>query len=509
MFSADLRPLSVFFLAFKLLGSRLRGNDNVFLHRGSQRVTTAQDPRRFVEAAHAALNDPQLKPALGRLKTHFGRVRTIAVARYGDFEALREQGRAIRDYALSHLDELLETLERNVQGRGGQVHWARDAAEARTIILGILRARGAATVTKGKSMVSEEVALNPFLQANGIRPVETDLGEYIVQLRDEPPSHIIAPAFHLNKEQVAETFHKSHPQLDPQRSLAERSQLVAEARQILREQFEAADAGITGANFLSAAEGAAVLVTNEGNGDLTRLLPKTHIVLTGIEKVVPDLDDVAVLLRLLTRSATGQDISSYVTIMNGPRAANESDGPEEFHIVLLDNGRTKLLGTEAEDVLRCIRCGACLNHCPIYGAVGGHAYGATYSGPIGAALNPALMGVGAAHHHPNASTFCGRCADICPVKIPLPKIMRYWRAQEYAQRLAPKSTVFGLTLWAFAAKRPWLYRIGTRVAARMLRQRARNDGFVHALPIMRGWFAVRDLPAPEGKTFHDQWRASR
>jgi len=472
-------------------------------------VTEAQDPRRFVEAAHEALHDPRLRPALARLKTHFARGRAHAVARFGDFEGLREQGRAIRDYALSRLDELLETFERNVQTRGGGVHWARDAAEARNVILEILRAHGATSVTKGKSMVSEEIALNPFLEANGIRPVETDLGEYIVQLRDEPPSHIIAPAFHLDKEQVAETFREKHTQLEPERSLAERSTLVAEARRVLREQFEAADAGITGANFLSAAEGAAVLVTNEGNGDLTRLLPKTHIVLTGIEKIVRDLDGVAVLLRLLTRSATGQDISSYVSIMAGPRAPGESDGPVNFHVVLLDNGRTALLGTEAEDVLRCIRCGACLNHCPIYGAVGGHAYGATYSGPIGAALNPGLMGVGAAHHHPNASTFCGRCAEICPVKIPLPKIMRHWRAVEYEQGLAPKSVVFGLSLWAFAAKRPWLYRIGTRIAARMLKRRARRNGFVQALPIMRGWFAVRDLPAPEGKTFHELWRAKR
>jgi L-lactate dehydrogenase complex protein LldF len=472
-------------------------------------VTTTQDPRRFVEAAHEALNDPQLKPVLGRLKTHFAPGRAYAAARYGDFEALREQGRAIRDHALSHLDKLLEQFERNVQARGGHVHWARDAAEARSIILEILRARGATLVTKGKSMVSEEIALNPFLEANGVRPVETDLGEYIVQLRDEPPSHIIAPAFHLSKEQVAETFREAHTQLEPERSLVERSALVAEARRVLRAQFESADAGITGANFLSAAEGAAVLVTNEGNGDLTRLLPKTHIVLTGIEKIVPDLDDVAVLLRLLTRSATGQDISSYVSIMSGPRAAGDSDGPEHFHVVLLNNGRTSLLGTEAEDVLRCIRCGACLNHCPIYGAVGGHAYGATYSGPIGAALNPGLLGVGVAHHHPNASTFCGRCAEICPVKIPLPKIMRHWRAQEYAQGLAPKSVVFGLSLWAFAARRPWLYRIAARQAARLLKRRAHEKGYVHALPAMRGWFAVRDLPAPPGRTFQDLWRARK
>ena len=465
-----------------------------------------QDPGRFVEASHEALHDPQLRSALGRLKTHFARGRSYAVARFPDFEAVRDHGRAIRDHAVSHLDELLETFERNLRARGGHVHWARDAAEARRIVLDILRERGAKSVTKGKSMVSEEIALNPFLEANGIRAIETDLGEYIVQLRNEPPSHIVAPAFHLSKEQVADTFRKSHAALDPARPLVERAALVSEARRVLRAEFEAADAGITGANFLTAAEGACVLVTNEGNGDLTRLLPHVHIVLTGIEKVVADLGDASVLLRLLTRSATGQDISSYVSIMSGPRAAGETDGPEHFHVVLLDNGRTRLIGTEAEDVLRCIRCGACLNHCPIYGAVGGHAYGTTYSGPIGAALNPALLGLAAARHHPNASTFCGRCAEVCPVGIPLPKIMRYWRAREYASGLAPRSSVYGLSVWAFAAKRPFLYRFVARLAARLLKWRAGKTGTVRALPLLRGWFAVRDLPAPEGRTFHDLWR---
>ncbi len=424
------------------------------------------DPRNFVEASHQALADPMLKSALGRLKTHFALKRQEAAARYGDFEGLREAGRAIRDHAIVNLDTLLETFERAVIARGGQVHWARDASEARAIILAILREAGAKTVTKGKSMVSEEIALNPFLEANGMVPVETDLGEYIIQLRKEPPSHIIAPAFHLHKEQVETTFRAAHTTLDPDRALDERQALVAEARAMLREAFESADAGITGANFLSAADGAAVIVTNEGNGDLTRLLPKTHIVLTGIEKVVADLRDVAVLLRLLTRSATGQEISSYVSVMAGP--TGEHDG-SAFHVVLLDNGRSKLLGTEAEDVLRCIRCAACLNHCPIYGAVGGHAYGATYPGPIGAALNPGMMGVAVAHHHPNASTFCGRCAEVCPVKIPLPKIMRYWRAKEYADGLAPRPIVWGLGVWAFAAKRPALYRFLTALAKPFVR----------------------------------------
>ena len=459
------------------------------------------DPRAFRASAQEALGDAKLRGALGRLKTHFALKRQEAAERYGDFEGLREAGRAIRDHAIANLDTLLETFERNVIARGGMVHWARDAAEARAIILDILRDVGAKTVTKGKSMVSEEIGLNAHLEANGMIPVETDLGEYIIQLRNEPPSHIIAPAFHLHKEQVEETFRDAHTTLDPKRSLDERQALVAEARTMLRTSFEAADAGITGANFLSAAEGAAVIVTNEGNGDLTRLLPRTHIVLTGVEKVVADLDDVAVLLRLLTRSATGQEISSYVSIMSGP-TGEQADSA--FHVVLLDNGRSKLLGTEAQDVLRCIRCAACLNHCPIYGAIGGHAYGATYPGPIGAALNPGLIG-DSAYHHPNASTFCGRCADVCPVKIPLPTIMRHWRAKENADGLAPKAMVAGLSFWAFAAKRPGLYRFGARILARMLKFMSR-DGAVHSLPLMRGWFAVRDFPAPQGKTFQELWR---
>ncbi len=463
-------------------------------------------PRTFPQNVHAALGDMRLKSALARLKSHFSVSRRKAIDRYGDFETLRDAGRDIRNYALDHLDTLLETFEKNVIARGGHVHWARSPAEARQIILDILHKSGAKTVTKGKTMVSEEIELNPYLESNGIVPVETDLGEYIVQLRHEPPSHIIAPAFHLHKEQVAETFREAHKMLAPDRPLVERNALVAEAREVLRERFEAADAGITGANFLSAEEGAAVIVTNEGNGDLTRLLPKTHIVLTGIEKVVADLDDVAVLLRLLTRSATGQEITTYVSIMAGPRGHEENDGPRNFHVILLDHGRSELLSTEAQDVLRCIRCSACINHCPVYVAVGGHAYGTTYPGPLGAALNPGLIGMAEAHHHPNASTFCGRCADVCPVRIPLPKIMRHWRAHEYAKGLAPKTAVFALGLWAFVARRPTLYRIGSRIGARALKLLAGRRGAIRALPMKNGWFAVRDFPAPQGKTFMEIWR---
>ncbi|HEY2885117.1 MAG TPA: lactate utilization protein B [Rhizomicrobium sp.] len=465
-----------------------------------------QDPRQFPKAAREALNDPLLRPALNRMKMNFAARRAHGVQAYGDFETLRQAGRDIREYAVTHLDTLLETFEASVTAKGGKVHWASDAEEARQAILSILREVGAKTVTKGKSMVTEEIALNPFLEANGIVPVETDLGEYIVQLRHEPPSHLIAPAFHLTKEQVAETFREVHTEFDPNRSLVERNTLVQEARAVLRAKFEAADAGITGGNLITAAEGAAIIVTNEGNGDLTRLLPKTHIVVTGIEKIVRDMNDASVLLRLLPRSATGQAISTYVSIMAGP--VGERDEQRGFHVVLVDNGRSKLLGTEAQDVLRCIRCSACINHCPVYGAIGGHAYGATYMGPLGAALNPGMIGVAETGHHANASTFCGRCAEVCPVMIPLPKIMRYWRAVEHAQGLAPKSLTFGLSLWAFAAKHPLLYRFGASLLARLLKFMSRS-GAVHSLPLMKGWFAVRDFPAPAGKTFHEQWQTHR
>jgi L-lactate dehydrogenase complex protein LldF len=286
--------------------------------------------------------------------------------------------------------------------------------------------------------------------------------------------------------------------------MSSRPALVAEARRMLREKFEAADAGITGANFLAAEEGAAVIVTNEGNGDMTRLLPRVHIVLTGIEKVVADMKDVSVLLRLLTRSATGQEISTYVSVMAGPREPGSTDGPEEFHVVLLDNGRTRLLGTEAEPVLRCIRCAACINHCPVYGSIGGHAYTSTYPGPIGAALNPELVGP-SKNDHATASSFCGRCVEVCPVKIPLTTIMRHWRQRAFEAGEAPRARVIGLSLWAFAAKRPGLYRFASSLAARFLKLAAGGNKALR-LPFPSGWFLARDLPAPAGETFHARYR---
>src|SRR5881392_2815699 len=446
----------------------------------------------FPANARAGLADPILQQALGLARTGFPQRRLEAIARLPEFEELREEGRALKDHTLAHLDFYLELYERNVAASGGHVHWARTAEEARAAILNICHAAGAKIVTKGKSMVAEEIALNEHLEANGITPVETDLGEYIIQLRHEPPSHIIAPAIHLMKEQVADAFRAAHTDLPPDRPLAEPRDLCDEARTVLRPRFLAADVGITGANFLVAETGSSIIVTNEGNGDLTQTLPRIHIVITGIEKIVPTLVDSATLLRLLARSATGQEFSSYTTISTGPRRPGDLDGPEQYHVVLLDNGRTGLIGGEFQDMLRCLRCAACLNHCPVYAAVGGHAYGWVYPGPMGAVLTPALVGVHEACHLPNASTFCGRCESVCPVKIPLPRMMRHWREREFAQRRSPSAYRTGLRLWAWLAQRPALYHAVAEIAVRILGWIGRERGRFRFLPLASGWTAVRD-----------------
>src|SRR5712672_2533212 len=459
----------------------------------------------FPANARAGLGDPILQTALGLARTGFPLRRQQAIARLPEFEELREQGRAIKDHTLANLDFYLELYEQNVTAAGGRVHWARTAAEARDAILDICRTANAKIVTKGKSMVAEEIALNDHLEANGITPVETDLGEYIIQLRQEPPSHIIAPAIHLMKEQVADAFRAAHAELDPARPLTDPRALCDEARTVLRPRFLAADVGITGANFLVAETGSSIIVTNEGNGDLTQILPRVHIVITGIEKVVPTFEDTTTLLRLLARSATGQEFSSYTTISTGPRRPGDLDGPEQYHVVLLDNGRSELIGSEFQDMLRCIRCSACINHCPVYAAVGGHAYGWVYPGPMGAVLTPSLIGIEEAGHLPNASTFCGRCESVCPVKIPLPKMMRHWREREYSKKLSPPAYRSGLAVWAWMARQPALYHALAEIASRALGWAGRRRGRFRTLPLAAGWTGVRDMPAPEGRSFHSLW----
>jgi L-lactate dehydrogenase complex protein LldF len=456
-----------------------------------------------------ALADKQLQWAMTETGARFIEKRAMARAALPEFDQLRDQARDIKNHVLDHLDLYLDIYEKKVIETGGKVHWAATPEEARAAIIGICRARGARLVTKGKSMIAEEIDLNHALEAAGITPVETDLGEYLIQIRNERPSHIIAPAVHLTRDQVEADFRRAHTHLPPERDLTEIPTLVEEARQVLRQKYLDADVGITGANFLIAETGTSIIVTNEGNGDLTQTLPKVHIVIASIEKIVPTLEDASTILRVLARSATGQDFANYTTLSTGPKRAEDPDGPEEYHVVVLDNGRSNVLGTEFQDMLRCIRCGACLNHCPVYQAVGGHAYGWVYPGPIGAVVTPALIGIENARHLPNASTFCGRCEEVCPMRIPLPKLMRFWREKEFEKHLTPATVRSGLGLWAFAAKRPKLYQFGSRIAARILRNLGHGKGRLSSVPFARSWTGTRDFPAPQGKTFQELWKERR
>ena len=470
-------------------------------------MTSVATSSRFKDNVGAALTDPLLQNALKFVEVNLIKRRREVVDRLPEFEALRDSARDIKNHTLAHLDLYLEAYEQKVTAAGGQVHYAVTSDDANAIVLDICKRLGAKTVTKGKSMVGEEIGVNDYLEANGITPVETDLGEYIIQLRHEMPSHIIMPAVHLTKTQIEADFRRAHRELPADRNLDEAQSLLTEARAVLREKFLAADVGITGANFLVAETGTSIIVTNEGNGDLTQTLPKAHIVLASLEKLVPTLEDVAQLLRVLARSATAQEMSVYTTLSTGPRRPDDPDGPGEYHVIILDNGRSSMLGGDFADMLRCIRCGACLNHCPVYHTIGGHAYGWVYPGPMGAVLTPSLIGVDQAGNLPNASTFCGRCEEICPVRIPLPRMMRSWREREFERHLSPAGARGGLRFWAFFAKRPRLYGAATSLAAWLLALIGGRKGRFTWLPLAGGWTGHRDFPVPEGATFQAQWKA--
>jgi L-lactate dehydrogenase complex protein LldF len=467
--------------------------------------------RHFSSNARKGIADAKLQAALSKLSHGFPIKRLAAMARLPEFEALRDDARGIKEHTLANLGTYLEAYEGKVIESGGHVHWAADAADACDIILRICRDVDAKTVTKGKSMISEEIAVNEYLEKNGVQPIETDLGEYIIQLRGEPPSHIIAPAIHLSKDQVEQTFREEHQDLPAARNLEEPRALLEEARAMLRRKFIAADVGITGANMVIAETGTSVIVTNEGNGDLTQTLPKTHIVIASIEKVVPTLEDATTILRVLARSATGQEMSVYNTFSTGPKRPEDLDGPENYHVVMLDNGRSKMLGGEFHDMLRCIRCSACLNHCPVYKAIGGHAYGWVYSGPMGAVLIPGLQGLAETHDLPGASTFCGKCEDVCPMRIPLPRMLRSWREKAHAAGLGSAKSRISLAFWAFLARRPALYRpiMALGVGMLALLGRLGHRGRFSSLPLAGNWTASRDLAAPEGSTFLSQWKRGK
>jgi L-lactate dehydrogenase complex protein LldF len=454
---------------------------------------------RFQSVARDKLADANLQAALNRLQGNFVRGRAERVAELDNFEAIRDAAAAIRDRALAHLDLYLEAFERNATARGAVVHWAETAADVNRIVGELAGIYGVRKAVKSKSMVSEECALNDALEAAGVEVVETDLGEYILQLAKEPPSHIVAPVVHKTRDAVSDLFAEKHA--SPRKT--DIAALCREARERLRPHFLTADMGISGANFIVAETGSTLIVTNEGNGRLATTLPRVHVAITGIEKVVPTLEDVATLLRLLPRHATGQTITNYVSLTTGVRGAGDSDGPGHFHIILLDGGRSGLLGGALQPMLRCIRCGACMNHCPVYQSVGGHAYGWVYPGPMGSILTPAYAGLENALDLPNASTLCNQCGVVCPVKIPLPDLMRRLRERQFERGLKPWPERAALTLWSFAARRPRFYAFIAKIGARMLKRIGGRDKLIHFLPLAGAWTAGRDLPAPPGRTFRE------
>ncbi len=453
----------------------------------------------FKQTASTKLNDAVLQKALKKSKSKFVDGRALGVAEVDNWQDIRTHAAALRDRVIDNLDAYLLEFERNAISRGAEVHWAETAEEANAIVLGIAKKNAVKTITKSKSMVTEEIALNDALIGAGIRVMETDLGEYILQLANEPPSHIVAPAVHKSKEQVAELFMNAHHK--PR--LTDIPAMTREAREQLRSHFLGADMGISGANFIIAETGTTLTVTNEGNADLVTTIPRIHCVVTGIEKVIPTLEDFATLIRLLPRSAIGQSIANYLTLTTGVKTPGETDGPEQMHIVLVDAGRTKLVGSDMKDMLRCIRCGACMNHCPVYQNVGGHAYGWVYPGPMGSVLTPTYVGIENAGDLPNAATFCGECQVVCPVKIPLPDLMRKWRERQFDMKLRPLGERLAIAAWGFFVQRPRLYALASRIGARVAAMMGGKEKLIHSLPGIDGWTQGRDMPAPAGKTFRE------
>ena len=461
--------------------------------------------REFHPRARAAIHNPQIRRNFRKAMDGLMAKRKAAFEDW-DLEALRTLGANIRRRALARLPELLVQLEQQLIANGIQVHWANDADEACHIVSNICSARHAKRVIKGKSMVSEEMELNDYLDEHGIEALESDLGEYIVQLAEETPSHIIMPAIHKNTGEISELMHH--------KTGTDRSNdveyLTASARAQLREKFMQADVGISGVNFAVAETGTLCLVENEGNGRMTTTVPPCHIAVTGIEKVVPGMEDVTALLALLTRSATGQHITTYFNMISGPRKADELDGPEEVHVVLVDNGRSTIYqDDELLDTLRCIRCGACMNHCPVYTRVGGHTYGTTYPGPIGKILMPHMVGLDEGRHLPSASSLCGACGEVCPVKIPIPDLLVRLRQEAVdGDKLHPakvrghgakRGTVEAMIWkgWEWMHARPGIYRMGTSMGARFRKLQPGKFG---------GWTQYRTAPKLAAKTLHQRMK---
>ena len=460
-------------------------------------------PLEFRDRAAAAAGDAALHRKLDTASFRFLAKRREVFAGLADGEARRDRARAVKAHAIARLPELLEELETRVVANGGTVHWAADADEACRIVLALAIGAGVRLVVKGKSMVSEEIGLNDRLGAAGIEAVETDLGEYIVQLAGEPPSHIITPAIHKSQDDVAALFAAKLG--IPLETTAEA--LTAVARRVLRDKFLAAGMGITGVNFAIAESGTLVVVENEGNGRLALTLPRLHVALMGIEKVIARDEDLAAMLELLPRSATGQTLTSYVSLVRGPRSADALDGPAELHLVVIDNGRTRVLADPAlREALYCLRCGACLNACPVYRRVGGHAYGYAYSGPIGAVLAPAMLGLDAAPDVAFASTLCGACRDVCPVRIDIPALLLDLRARAAREGRLPAGERRALGWWRWIASAPATYALATRLARLGSHVAVRMPRLLAWLPPLDAWTRARALPTTAPRSFHEQWR---
>jgi L-lactate dehydrogenase complex protein LldF len=446
----------------------------------------------FAERARRALADEHLQDALDAGTRRLYEGRRTAWGALDDAEALRERAREIRSRTIADLDGHVATFTAALERRGGRVAVCRTSAEANEYIAGVCRKAGARMAVKSKSMVSEEIGLNQALERADVKPVETDLGEYLIQLAGTHPKHIVAPAIDLTREQAAELLSKAEgAPLD-----SDLTTLVSAARRQLREAFLSADVGISGANFGVAETGSICLVTNEGNGRLVTALPRVHIALMGMERLVPTLDELAVLLRLLGRSGTGQPLTVYTTLLTGPRRHGEQDGPEELHVVIVDNGRSTLRGGRYEEMLNCIRCGACLNVCPVYRKTGGGAYGPVYSGPMGAVLVPLLAGLERTAALPHASSLCGACTAACPVKIPLHELLLELRSDLVGEGVAGRGERLAFRIWSYAWSRPWAYRVSTRLARL-------GQPFARFSPAGRAWSRGRELPRLASRRYRD------
>jgi L-lactate dehydrogenase complex protein LldF len=459
----------------------------------------------FLDNASEALKNVAQAQRRDVIATFAPLIRSAAIDVFDEFDDLRQHVKRVRQHSLGHIEYYLGQFEHEAVHNGNHVHFARDGDELNSLVLDICQQHDAQRIAKGKSMVTEETGLNSFLQRAGLDVMETDLGEYIIQQAGETPSHIVTPALHKSAEEIRQLFQAKH-NLGP-RELPETVDLVSEAREVLREHFLKAEVGIIGANALIAENGYSMLVTNEGNGDLCANLPRVLIVCTTIDRVLPLAQDATAMLRLLVRSATGQAQTCYTSFYSGPRRENDVDGPIETHFVLLDNKRSEILAGDYREILECIRCGACLNHCPIYTAVGGHAYGWVYPGPMGSILTPLLTSLEQSHALPNACTSCGRCAEVCPADIPLPDLLRDLRHEENSQELSDGRWRLGMKIHAWLARHPPFYHALTGIAIPILSLLGRKRGSFARLPLAGGWTSQRDFPAPQGKTFMQQYKA--